>query len=485
MSEAEVTIERMCYGGAGFGRLEGKACFVPFSAPGDRARIRVVKEKRSFLEGELLELPTPSPLRVAPACPLFGRCGGCNWQHLPYEEQLRQKGDIFGESLRRIGRVESDALLPVAGSPAAYGYRSRIQLKLSRKGGSTLLGFFQGASHQVVDAPMGCAIADPLLNQITAEFRALLPGSVAETTIAPFRETGGDHEPPSPSGLGAPKPLGEGGRGAGVRDMPRSGIAELSEVSQIDLAIGDNGESVAVLHLDGKDPAPLSRALLAARAALPSVSGLFLRVGAKSRIEKVFGVESLSYRIPAGLFPGSRPMELRFGRGGFSQVNYPQNLRLIQCVFEMAELTGTERVLDLYCGNGNISVPIAPFAGQLLGIEGYAPSIDDARANAQANGVHNATFQVSDAALAVGRLAARGERFDLVILDPPRSGAEAAGEIARLAPKSIIYVSCDPPTLSRDLAHLGEQGYRVVGSQPVDMFPQTYHLESVTLLKRL
>ena len=438
MSEAEIAIERMCYGGAGFGRLEGKACFVPFTAPGDRARIRVVREKRSFLEGELLELPVASPLRVAPDCPLFGSCGGCNWQHLPYQEQLKQKGEIFGDSLRRLGRVESDCIVPVAASELRYGYRSRIQLKLSCKGGVTALGFFKGGSHEVVDAPLGCAIADPLLNQISAQFRALLPR-----------------------------------------------LPGLSAVSQIDLAIGDTGESVALLHLDGKDPAPLVAALLAVRAELPSVSGLFLRMGAKSRIEKVFGVESLSYRIPAGLIPGSRPMTLRFGRGGFSQVNYPQNLRLIQTVLEMAALTGSERVLDLYCGNGNISVPLAPLVARVTGIEGYAPSIDDASANAAANGVSNATFQVSDAALAVQRLAARGERFDLVVLDPPRSGAEAVGEIARLAPKSIIYVSCDPPTLSRDLALLGEKGYRVVSSQPVDMFPQTYHLESVTLLKRI
>ena len=146
MSEAELEIERMCYGGAGFGRLEGKACFVQFAAPGDRVRIRILKEKRSFLEGELLELPVASALRVAPDCPLFGRCGGCNWQHLPYAEQLRQKGDIFGESLRRLGRVEGDCLLPVAPSAKEYGYRSRIQLKLSRKGGGTALGFFRGSS---------------------------------------------------------------------------------------------------------------------------------------------------------------------------------------------------------------------------------------------------------------------------------------------------------------------------------------------------
>jgi len=438
MVEAEVTIERMCYGGAGFGRLEGKACFVPFTAPGDRARFRVVKEKRSFLEGELLELCSPSQLRVVPACPVFGRCGGCDWQHLPYGEQLRQKGEIFGDSLRRIGRVESEALLPVAASEREYGYRSRIQLKLARKGSSTALGFFRAGSHEVVDAACGCAIADPLLNRIADEFRALLPQ-----------------------------------------------VPEMDAVVQIDLAIGDDGESIAVLHVELRAAQALKRALSAAAAALPSLTGLFVRGGAKSRIEKVFGVESLSYGIPAGFLPDGPELRLRFGRGGFSQVNYRQNLHLIASVFKMAALTGTERVLDLYCGNGNISLPMAGYAAQLHGVEGYAPSIDDARANALANGVANVSFEVNDVPAAVQRLAACGERFDLVILDPPRSGAEAVGEIARLAPAAIVYVSCDPPTLSRDLALLGESGYRVVCSQPVDMFPQTYHLESVTLLKRL
>lgn len=438
MGEPEVDIERMCYGGAGFGRLEGKACFVPFTAPGDRARIRVVKEKRSFLEGELLELCQASALRIEPPCPIFGACGGCNWQQLPYAEQLKQKGEIFGESLRRIGRVESDAILPVAASANQYGYRSRIQLKLSARDGATTLGFFRGSSHEVIDAACGCAIADPILNRIAAEFRALLPS-----------------------------------------------LPEIGGIPQIDLAIGDDAESIAMVHFTGQDPAALTARLLAARSDLPSVSGLYVRCGGKSRLVKAFGVDALSYGIPAGLFPGSRPMRLRFGRGGFSQVNYPQNLALIRTVWQWGEFTGSERVLDLYCGNGNISVPIAPYVSQLIGVEGYAPSIDDAVANAAANGVVNASFQVSDVAAAIRRFAARRERFDLVILDPPRSGAEAVAEIAELGPKAIIYVSCDPPTLSRDLALLCASGYQVVRSQPVDMFPQTYHLESVTLLKRL
>lgn len=438
MGEVLVDIERMCYGGSGLGRVQGKACFVPLTAPGDQALVRVVKEKKSYLEGELLRLNSPSPLRVDPPCPLFGACGGCNWQHLPYDEQLKQKGEIFAGSLSRIGQVQPDTLLPVAPSVNRYGYRSRIQLKVGQEKGAPALGFFRTGSHKVIDIAAGCAIADPLLNVIAAEFRALL-----------------------------------------------ARLPDLEAIPQIDLAIGDDARGVAVVHYSGKNPARLQERLSAARSELPALSGLFVRSGAKSHIDRVFGIDALSYRIPAGLFPGSREMRLRFGRGGFSQVNYPQNLELIRTVWQWGGFTGAERVLDLYCGNGNVSVPIAPYAAEVVGVEGYAPSIADAVANAESNGVANASFQVSDASLAVRRLAQQGERFDLVILDPPRGGAEAAGEIARLAPERIVYISCDPATLSRDLALIRDNGYRVTRSQPVDMFPQTYHLESVTELKRL
>jgi 23S rRNA (uracil1939-C5)-methyltransferase len=438
MAEATVTIERMCYGGAGLGRVDGKACFVPLSAPGDQARVRVVKEKRSFLEAELIELIQASELRVDPVCPAFGLCGGCQWQQLPYHEQLKQKAEIFSGNLSRIGRVQSDGILPVAASENRYGYRSRIQLKLARSGGRLVLGFHKTGSHDVVDLGAGCPIADPLLNRISAELRPLLES------------------------------LPEGDR-----------------VPEIELSMGDDGEAIAVLHFGGKSTGKFSSLLLERRAELPSVTGLFVKSRAGKDMERVFGVESLSYKIPDALFPGAREMRLRFSRGGFSQVNYAQNLQLIKRVGEWGDFRGSERVLDLYCGNGNISLPIAPCVAEVVGIEGYAPSIEDARRNAAANTVSNATFEVSDASLAVSRLVKRGERFDVVLLDPPRAGAEAAAGIAQLKPEKIIYVSCDPATLSRDLAALCEKGYRVTRSQPVDMFPQTYHLESVTELQRL
>lgn len=438
MSEAEVTIDRMCYGGAGFARVDGKACFVPYAAPGDRARIRVVREKRSYLEAELLEVVVPSPHRVDPPCPFFGACGGCDWQHLAYAEQLRQKGEILAGNLSRIGKVAAELILPVAGSPDRYGYRSRIQLKVSAGKGELRLGFFRTATHDVIDlGSVGCAISHPLINAAYAELRGLIPR-----------------------------------------------LPGLEAIPQIDLAVGDDGAALAVVHTSGPDPARLVERLRAARGELPSLSGLLVRSGARSLPEPVFGIDSLSYAIPAGLVAGSRGLTLSFSRGGFSQVNYRQNLELVRTALAWGAFTGSERVLDLFCGNGNISLPIARLAGQVTGIEGYAPSIADAKANAAANKVDNAAFLVSDAAKAVQRLARQGERFDVVVLDPPRGGADWAGDVALLEPGRIIYVSCDPATLSRDLARICQRGYRVTRCLPVDMFPQTYHLESVTELVR-
>ncbi|WP_224982366.1 23S rRNA (uracil(1939)-C(5))-methyltransferase RlmD [Geomonas agri] len=437
MADPVVAIESLCYGGAGFGRMDGKACFVPFTAPGDRARIKVVKDKRSFIEGELLELVESSPLRVPPTCPVFGQCGGCDWQFLPYPEQVQQKGAIFADTLARIGKVPRDKVLPVLASPADFGYRSRVQVKVTERAGRVQLGFFRTGSHDVVDFGAGCPLAHSQLNRMAAEFRELLPT-----------------------------------------------LPQLEWIHQIDLSIGDNGEGIAIVHSRGGGSALVER-LARDRSQLPSVGGAFVSAGRKGELERAFGIEALTYRVPAGITPGSKELRLRFGRGGFSQVNYRQNLALISTACAWAGLTGQERVLDLYCGNGNISLPLAQSAARVLGIEGYGPSIVDATANAEANGIENVDFQVGDAAQAVRRLVKRKECFDLVVLDPPRGGAEAAAELTGLAPQKIIYVSCDPATLARDLASLCNNGYQVTRSQPVDMFPQTYHLESVTELVRL
>ncbi len=439
MHDTLLNVEKMAFGGAGFGRVAGKACFVPFAAPGDIARIRIVTEKSSYIKGELVSLETPSSARVAQTCPIFGSCGGCNWRHISYTEQLAQKQEIFAEIMWRSGRVPAERILPIVAAPLADGYRSRVQLKLSFVAGTLHSGFFRAGSHEIVDLPNECAIAQATLNRIIAELRSVIPF--------------------------APDP---------------------ALIPQIDLTVGDDEQAIAVLHYAGTKTAEMSSYLKKQRSSFILLQGLYILRNRKSRPVKIFGIESLSYTIPDNFLPGTPEIRLGFSKGGFSQVNYRQNLALIRTVWDWAELNGHGRVLDLYCGNGNFSLPLARYASEILGIEESEASIHDARMNCQANGVVNVDFLCSDAAIGVVRLTQSGDSFDVVILDPPRNGAADVVKLLHLlTPKSIIYISCDPATLARDVGILKNSGYDVVQSRPVDMFPQTYHLESVTLLKPL
>lgn len=438
MREELLKIDTMAFGGAGLGRIDGKVCFVPFTAVGDTARVRIVTDKKSYMEGELLECVIPSPHRISPPCPVFGECGGCSWQHLPYDIQSRAKEDIFAEIIIRATRVERDRILPILPSPMPYGYRSRVQFKLRYVDGTLHMGFFRKGTHYVIDTPCGCAIAHGRVNEIFLRLREIMKG-----------------------------------------------FPEPDKVPQIDVAIGDGGDAIVLFHYIG---AGVEQATGWLKRAIPGqvpVTGVFLQRGRKSTISNVWGDEKVSYSLPRGMFPDFPGMSLFFRCGGFSQVNYLQNSALIELALRWAGLRGTERVLDLFCGNGNFSLPFARYCAEVVGYEDFRQSIEDAVSNSRSNAVDNARFFCKDSALGVQELARRGEYFDLVLLDPPRTGAlEAIRVIPQLKPEKIIYVSCDPPTLARDLASLQKSGYEIVASRPVDMFPQTYHLESITILQR-
>ncbi|MBI1922442.1 MAG: class I SAM-dependent RNA methyltransferase [Geobacter sp.] len=435
MREALVNIEKMAFGGSGFGRVDGKACFVPFTAPDDEVRIRTIRDKHSYMEGEIVEIVTPSPVRVTPPCPVFGRCGGCDWQHLSYERQLAAKHEIFAETLYRIARVGAEQILPIVPSPQQYGYRSRIQLKLRHVSGELHVGFYRSGSHFVVDLPGRCAVAHPGIN-------ALLDG------VATL-----------------------------IRNFP-----EPDKVPQVDVSVDEGGKTALVVHYIGGNPEGAAGYL--EKAPVPT-DGVLLQCGRKENLRHIKGIDSLSYSIGSFDSAGITEISLSYSAGSFSQVNLAQNKALVGTVREWCGLAGVERVLELFCGNGNFTFALAPMAREVVAAEDYAPSIADARRNARQLNVTNVRFEVADSATFVETLAARNERFDLVLLDPPRSGArEVVSFLPQLAPARILYVSCDPPTMARDLTTLTKGGYCVVRSQPFDMFPQTYHIESVTLLER-
>jgi 23S rRNA (uracil1939-C5)-methyltransferase len=428
-------IDKLAYGGNGVCRINGKVCFVPFSCPGDEVRLAVTSEKRSYLVARIVELLVPSPDRVSPPCPVFGTCGGCAWQHIGYEQQLLAKQQILAETLWRGARVPADCIGSVLPSAAPYGYRSRVQFKLHTSANGLRIGFFRSNSHQVEDVGSGCAIALPVIN----------------ATLAVLRKT--------------------------LTSFP-----ELSSLSQISVDCSEQGV-IAVVTCIARDKSAAAAFFRERRNELAPLTGVYLDTGLKV-LQKLYGDDQLAYSLPSAS-PDEKDCLLGYQPGGFSQVNRDQNRAMLEIVRRMGLFQGTERVLDLYCGNGNFSLPIAGQVAAVTGIEEYAGSIAAAEANRAANGIANAEFICADVVAGLKQLAAARRQFDTIILDPPRSGAAGAVPgLCRLNPTRIIYVSCDPSTLARDCGLFADSGYHVRECAPVDMFPQTYHLESITLLQK-
>jgi 23S rRNA (uracil1939-C5)-methyltransferase len=435
MVEATATIDSLAFGGNGVCRINGKVCFVPYSCPGDEVRLAITSEKRSYSLARIVELIVPSPQRVTPPCPVFGKCGGCSWQHIGYSQQLLAKQQILAGSLWRGARVSDDCARLTLPSPEQYDYRSRVQFKLHETAGRLQIGFYRVNSHIVEDIGPGCAIALPVINKVLSVLRSELPFCPDVSTI------------------------------------PR-------------ISVDCAGHSViAVVSCTGRNTGAVASFFLERRVELAPLTGVYLSTGGSS-LQKLFGDDRLTYELPLSK-DGAEPCHLSYLPGGFSQVNRLQNRAMLEVIRSMAFFQRTEQVLDLYCGNGNFSLPIAAEVASVTGIEEYPGSIAAAKANQEHNGITQAEFICADAATGLKQLSSHGRRFDTVILDPPRAGAaDVVGGLCHLQAEKIIYVSCDPSTLARDCGILADTGYRVRESVPVDMFPQTYHLESVTLLQK-
>ncbi len=427
----EIVVESLAYGGAGVGRLRGKVVFLPLTAPGDRVLFRITREKKGYMEGEAVEIIEPSAARRNPPCPVFGECGGCSWQHLPYSGQRDAKEEIFRETLWRLGGVEKEKVCPIIPAPFEWGYRNRAQFKARFAGGRLRIGFYRRRSRYVTEIDV-C----PLMSTLVNDTMNLLKRTFQE---APFREK-----------------------------MP-----------QVDVAVDDSDEkALVVIHLTcgpGEMDFDFVRKMLGEREEL---QGVYFQYGRKESLTPVFlrGDGRLRY----GLIIEGREIGLSFSAGSFTQVNYAQNRRLVS---EVTRLAGAgERILDLYCGIGNFTIPLALVSKDVVGLEELEGAVEDAAANAAAAEIKNCRFITGDACAAEGL---GREPFDLVLVDPPRQGAVSVlRKIAEAAVPRIIYVSCNPATLARDLRMLAGRGYEVKSSRPVDMFPQTYHIESVTVIER-
>ncbi len=420
-------ITALTHGGRGLGRHEGKAVFVPLTVPGDIVSCHIVKAKKHYAEAELVEVDKASSVRRSPPCPYFGCCGGCQWQHLFYTEQTHWKETLFRDQLVRQGIASDDVVAPIVTAPDEWHYRNRAQFKCHMTDTGLVMGFYRHGSHFVVDVDQ-CLLLRPEIQKVYNLLRQELPHC------------------PSPGA-----------------------------VPQVDVAVGDDKQVRVLLHV-----LPHARHLLLPW--LEDVAGKHalnacLQSGRKETVTVVHGEPELKIVID------HPELFLRYGPGGFAQVNTAQNRQMVDTVLSLLDLKGHEKVLDLFCGMGNFSLPLSRRAAQVAGVEDYAPSIESARNNAHSNGIDNAAFHVGDAAEFVSRF--QPGEVDIVILDPPRTGSyDTVKNLLVLQPPQILYVSCDPATLARDLKQLVFNGYEVVSAQAFDLFPQTWHIESMTLLQK-
>ena len=431
----EVSIERLVFQGSGLGRLpDGQVVFVPYTAPGDLAEIEVTEARDDFVRADLVRPLTPSPLRASPPCPYCATCGGCQWQHLEYASQLHWKREILQELLVRVGKLDGVPVLAPLALASPWEYRSRAQFKIVT-GARLHIGFHQRESHRVVDIDR-CPLLDARLNGVLRTLRHM--------------------------------------RDPGLHKLfPR--------LREVWLAVGaGTGEVVVSLFARTQDRAAIRLLFHRIQAEERGLQGVVLLDG-DPRLHPRF-VDRHGHGAITEVVGQHR---FRVDATAFFQVNGLAAEMLTRLVIEGAALTGAERVLDLYCGVGTFTVPLGRLAREIMGIETSAAAAADAVHNLQANGVTGARVLQAQVEQVLPSLE-KGGPWDLVVLDPPRQGCSrrVLEAMSGMAVPRVIYVSCDPSTLARDLGILVRAGYRCLSIQPVDLFPQTFHLEAVAVLER-
>ena len=444
-------IERLSNDGSGVAHSsEGEAVFVPGTAPGDEAQVRIVKDCGRYAFGILDKLLTPSPDRIPVDCAVAGPCGGCSLRHLDYAAELRAKQESVADAFRRIGGLDVPVLdaLP---SPEVDRYRNKVQFPVGRdKDGAPCIGFYAGRTHRIVPCP-DCKLQPGVLNDIGNTLCAFF----AAHGIQPYDEE----------------------RGKGL-------------VRHIFLRRGAHSGQIMVCLVCTRPKLPHSDELVALlREKFRDIATILINVNAK-KTNVILGEESVTLYGPGFIEDTLCGVPVRLGPLSFYQVNTLAAERLYGVAAEYAQLEPDDVLLDLYCGMGTIGLSMAGHCRELIGVEIIPEAIDSAKANAARMGdavAAKSRFFCADAGEAAARLATEGLRPDVIMLDPPRKGCDETtlSAVVQMSPRRVVYVSCNPSTAARDAAWLGQHGYRAEKVQPVDLFPRTKHVETVCLLSKL
>lgn len=431
--------------GAAVAHIDGMAVFIPGGAVGDQCDIKIIKVGKNLAFGRIEQILVRSKHRIDPDCPHAGKCGGCCYQHITYEEELRAKERKVADALRRIGGIEG-VLEGITGAPEISHYRNKAQYPVGEDENGPYTGFYRPRSHDIVKADR-CLIVSETAGQIAA----LVCAWMKENHIPAYQEA--THQ-----GLI---------RHIYVRTGAVSGEAHLCLIT-------------ARAKLPAKDD-------LIARltAAVPCLIGIVQNINKRTdnvilgdRTITLWGQPELQDVLCGNVF--------RLSPHAFYQVNHAQTEQLYACALDFAGLTGKETVIDLYCGAGTITLALAAKASRVIGVEIVPEAVDNARDNAARNNAQNVEFICADASQAAMMLAERGERPDVLTVDPPRKGLslDALEAIVRMRPPRVVYVSCDPATLARDCKLFSERGYCVAKARAFDLFPRTHHVETVVLLSK-
>lgn len=443
-------IERLSSDGSGVAHsADGEAVFVPGTAPGDEARVRIVKDCGRYAFGILDELLAPSPDRVPVDCPVAGPCGGCSLRHLDYAAELRAKQESVLDAFRRIGGLEVP-VLDILPSPEVDRYRNKVQFPVGvDKNGVPCIGFYAGRTHRIVPCP-DCKLQPSVLNEIGNALCAFF----ARQGIRPYDEQSG-------KGL----------------------------VRHIFLRRGAHSGQIMVCLVCTRAKLPHAEQLCTAlREQFPAISTILLNVNAKNT-NVILGSENHILYGPGYIEDTLCGVPVRLGPLSFYQVNTLAAERLYGVAAQYAQLTPDDTLLDLYCGMGTIGLSMAGQCRELIGVEIVPEAIESAKANAARMGkavAAKSRFFCADAGQAATQLAAEGLHPDIVMLDPPRKGCDEAtlSAVVRMAPRRVVYVSCNPATAARDAAWLEQNGYHAEKVQPVDLFPRTKHCECVIALSK-
>lgn len=441
----DVTVQDLTHDGAGVAKIDGFPIFIQNALPDEEVKIKVIKVKKGYAFGRLEEIKKPSPHRVDAPCPIYKQCGGCQLQHLSYEGQLIAKRKQVQDVLERIGHLKDIPVHPVLGMDHnPWRYRNKAQVPIGEREGGLIAGFYQQRSHEIINMK-----------------ECLIQQEINDTVVQTVREICDRH--------GVQAYNEKTHKGTLRHVMARYGLV--------------TGEVMVVLITRTPDIPNRKAIVEEIAAALPEVKSVVQNVNPK-KTNVIFGDETRVLWGNEYIYDYIGDIKFAISARSFYQVNPEQTKVLYDKALEYAGLTGEESVIDAYCGIGTISLFLAKKARKVFGVEIVPEAIEDAKRNAELNEINNAEFAVGEAEVVIPKWYKEGNTADVLVVDPPRKGCDEAllQTIIEMKPKRVVYVSCNPATLARDLRVLEDGGYKTVEVQPVDMFPHTVHVECVVQL---